>query len=293
MFPTVRPAEAHTWTQTRPKVSQSVLFSPQMYAGSHLNSINLVPKHPSTSLTAIYHAPRFHFPRPIIFNSSQQLWHCGFVSINEQALVCLMHHSAVKPNYATLSIHAALNGHTHTLSYSRHSWVQPPPLASRLCASAHIHASRHTHPSNKNPNPQALSLTLRSSQQSLLFQPGRVKLKWSVCTSREYLSPGCPRPQCPADKQQRSALSTVCSAYNCAGTGSLQLQYSANRGSQLLGKAVMHKPEGSVSSLPYRIWCLFKCFSMKFRLWITGLSGKGMQMYHLIKIRDSVGIWNI
>ncbi len=159
VFPTVRPAEAQN-TNTSPK-SVPTLLSPQMCAESHLNSINLMPSRPVTSLTAIYHASLFLFLWPIIFDSSQQLWHCGFISINEQALVWLMHHFTVKPNYATLSIHTALNGHTHT--HIHPSFMSAASSFHEQVANAHIHASRHTHPSNKNTNPLALFLTLRSS----------------------------------------------------------------------------------------------------------------------------------
>ncbi len=181
VFPTVRPAEAQN-TNTSPK-SVPMLLSPQMCAESHLNyislliipciiyhvtnketlkpwtlnSINLMPSRTVTSLKAIYHASPFLFLRPIIFDSSQQLWHCGFVSINEQELVWLMHHFTVKPNYATLSIHTALNGHIHPSFRSGASSFH------EQVAYAHIHASRHTHPSNKNTNRLALFLTLRSS----------------------------------------------------------------------------------------------------------------------------------
>ncbi len=145
VFPTVRPAEAQN-TNTSPK-SVPMLLSPQICAESHLNSINWMPSRPVTSLTAIYHASPFLFLRPIIFDSSQQLWHCGFVSINEQELVWLMHHFTVKPNYATLSVHTALNGHTHTHT---HTHIQPSFMSAassshEQVANAHIHASRHTH----------------------------------------------------------------------------------------------------------------------------------------------------
>lgn len=66
-----------------------------------------------------------------------------------------MHHFTVKPNYATLSVHTALNGHTLT----RLSFMSAASSPCEQVANAHIHGPRHTHPSNKNTNPQALSLT--------------------------------------------------------------------------------------------------------------------------------------
>ncbi len=144
VFPTVRPAEAQN-TNTSPK-SVPTLLSPQMCAESHLNSINLMPSRPVTSLTAIYHASLFLFLWPIIFDSSQQLWHCGFISINEQALVWLMHHFTVKPNYATLSIHTALNGHTHTHTSVIHERCLLLSRAgcqrTHTCIQTHIHQTK-------------------------------------------------------------------------------------------------------------------------------------------------------